>query len=62
MRLLLLFEPGFALALAAMVTRYAHEPTTRIAFGIGLVATLALLPLALLLRANPQDGKAADDA
>lgn len=58
MRLLLLFEPGFALALVALVTRYANEPSVRVAFSIGLVAALALLPLSLLLRKPPVDGEA----
>ncbi len=53
MRLLLLFEPGFALALIALVTRYAHEPSIRVAFVISAVAALAILPLSLLLRRGP---------
>ena len=62
MRLLLLFEPGFALALVALVSRYSHEPTMRVAFGIGLVAALALLPASLLLRGRSEDGKATEAA
>ncbi len=50
MRLLLLFEPGFAVALVALVSRFVHEPTGRVAFGIGLLVLLALLPATLLLR------------
>jgi hypothetical protein len=55
MRLLLLFEPGFALALVALVTRYANEPSVRVAFSIALVTALALLPLSLLLRKGPAE-------
>ena len=59
MRLLLAFEPGFALALVALVTRVSHAPSVRIEIAIGVVCALALLPLGLLLRRPKDDGSAA---
>ena len=58
MRLLLAFEPGFVLALVALVTRVSHAPSMRLELAIGVVCALALLPFGLLLR-RPKDEEAA---
>jgi hypothetical protein len=62
MRLLLLFEPGFMAALVAMISRYSHDPSLRLAVGIAAVALLALLPFGLLLRRRSDGTETAEDA
>jgi hypothetical protein len=50
MRLLLLLEPGFAVALVALVSRHLSEPTVRTWIGIAAVGLLALAPFVMALR------------